>query len=250
MGIVTQLSQNIMKVLLVIALAVAVHADADPYFSYAFGGLPYHGLGLPYASPLIHAPLVYAAAAGCQNAAGAVVPCALGGAYPGIQLVGAVAPPAAAPAAEGDGVVSIQKRDADAVADADADADPDADPWVYYSTHGYWPHGYSGYGYSHYAPHAYSYAPFTYASHYGYYGLGHHGLGYAYGRKKRDADAGADADADADADPYYLYGGYGYGGYGHLGYAGGHYGYGYHHALPYYLGHGCRNYLGGLVPCA
>merc|ERR1712142_612841 len=87
---------------------------------------------------------------------------------------------------------------------------------------------------------AYSYAPYAYAGHYGYYGLGHH-YGY-YGRKKREATAEADAEASPEADPWLLYGGYGlpYGGY---------YGYGYHHAPYAYLG-GCRNYLGGLVPCA
>merc|ERR1711872_358648 len=49
-------------------------------------------------------------------------------------------------------------------------------------------------------------------------------------------------EASPEADPWLLYGGYGlpYGGY---------YGYGYHHAPYAYLG-GCRNYLGGLVPCA
>merc|ERR1712177_49199 len=61
-------------------------------------------------------------------------------------------------------------------------------------------------------------------------------------RKKREATAEADAEASPEADPWLLYGGYGlpYGGY---------YGYGYHHAPYAYLG-GCRNYLGGLVPCA
>merc|ERR1712233_75453 len=87
---------------------------------------------------------------------------------------------------------------------------------------------------------AYSYAPYAYAGHYGYYGLGHH-YGY-YGRTKREATAEADTEASPEADPWLLYGGYGlpYGGY---------YGYGYHHAPYAYLG-GCRNYLGGLVPCA
>merc|ERR1712018_884216 len=63
-----------------------------------------------------------------------------------------------------------------------------------------------------------------------------------YGRKKREATAEAEAEASPEADPWLLYGGYGlpYGGY---------YGYGYHNAPYAYLG-GCRNYLGGLVPCA
>merc|ERR1711963_345109 len=104
--------------------------------------------------------------------------------------------------------------------------------WIFYRTHGYWP---VCYGHL-----AYSYAPYAYAGHYGYYGLGHH-YGY-YGKKKREATAEAEAEASPEADPWLLYGGYGlpYGGY---------YGYGYHHAPYAYLG-GCRNYLGGLVPCA
>merc|ERR1712130_138559 len=63
-------------------------------------------------------------------------------------------------------------------------------------------------------------------------------------RKKREATAEADAEASPEADPWLLYGAYGHG----LAY-GGYYGYGYHHAPYAYLG-GCRNYLGGLVPCA
>merc|ERR1712024_223869 len=118
---------------------------------------------------------------------------------------------------------------------AEAEADPEADPWVFYRTYGYWPHGYGHL--------AYSYAPYAYAGHYGYYGLGHH-YGY-YGRKKREATAEADADASPEADPWLLYGGY----YGHGLAYGGYYGYGYHHAPYAYLA-GCRNYLGGLVPCA
>merc|ERR1712130_397860 len=106
----------------------------------------------------------------------------------------------------------------------------EADPAFSYATGYHLPYGHL----------AYSYAPYAYAGHYGYYGLGHH-YGY-YGRKKREATAEADAEASPEADPWLLYGGYGlpYGGY---------YGYGYHHAPYAYLG-GCRNYLGGLVPCA
>merc|ERR1712130_894749 len=61
-------------------------------------------------------------------------------------------------------------------------------------------------------------------------------------KERFEKKAKADAEASPEADPWLLYGGYGlpYGGY---------YGYGYHHAPYAYLG-GCRNYLGGLVPCA
>merc|ERR1719429_792119 len=64
-----------MKFLLLAAALASVHAEANPAFTYATG---YH---LPYAigAPLAYtthavAPVVYTAAAGCQNDAGAVVP--------------------------------------------------------------------------------------------------------------------------------------------------------------------------------
>merc|ERR1712012_753388 len=208
----------IMKFLLLAATLASVHAEANPAFTYATG---YH---LPYAigAPLAYtthavAPVVYTAAAGCQNDAGAVVPCAHGG------LVGVVP---AAPVAAAEPAVEEARKKREATAEAEAKA------WLFYRTHGYWP---VGYGHL-----AYSYAPYAYAHHYGYYGRGHH-YGY-YARKKREATAEADAEASPEADPWLLYGGYGlpYGGY---------YGYGYHHAPYAYLG-GCRNYLGGLVPCA
>jgi len=228
----------IMKFLLLIAAIASVRAEAeaDPAFTYATGyHLPYaYGAPLTYAAaaPVVtyaHAPLVYTAAAGCQNEAGAVVPCAHGG------LVGVV-PAAVAPAAAEEPAVEEARKKREATAEAEAEADPEAeaDAWIFYRTHGYWPHGYGHL--------AYSYAPYAYAGHYGYYGLGHH-YGY-YGRKKREATAEADADASPEADPWLLYGAYGHG----LAY-GGYYGYGYHHAPYAYLG-GCRNYLGGLVPCA
>merc|ERR1712198_159654 len=130
-------------------------------------------------------------------------------------------------------------------------AEAEADPAFTYATGYHLPYAYGApltyaaaapvVTYAH-APLAYTYAPYAYAGHYGYYGLGHH-YGY-YGRKKREATAEADADASPEADPWLLYGAYGHG----LAY-GGYYGYGYHHAPYAYLG-GCRNYLGGLVPCA
>merc|ERR1711962_167505 len=83
----------IMKFLLLAAALASVHAEADPAFTYATGyHLPYAiGAPLAYTTHAI-APVVYTAAAGCQNDAGAVVPCAHGG------LVGVVpaAPVAAA----------------------------------------------------------------------------------------------------------------------------------------------------------
>merc|ERR1712179_151152 len=218
----SELRSVIMKFLLVLSLAAAVQAEADPGFAYTVGG---HFL--PYAVGH-HATLLHTHASGCTNVAGAVVPCAHG-----FPVLG-VAAPAAAPEAAAVETVERKKREAEPEAEAEAEADPEADPWVYYSTHGYWP-----VGYSHYAPHAYSYSPFTYSGHYGYYGLGHHGY---FGKRE------AEPEAEAEADPWLLYGSH-YG--GPLAY-GGHYGYGYHHALPYYFASAgeCRNNQGSLVPCA
>ena len=79
--------------LLIAAIAsVRAEAEANPAFTYATGYLPYaYGAPLAYA----HAPLVYTAAAGCQNEAGAVVPCAHGGVVPFGVVPAAVAPAAA-----------------------------------------------------------------------------------------------------------------------------------------------------------
>merc|ERR1712106_581234 len=253
MGIVSSLlsqSNNNMKFLLVLALAAYAKAEAeakaDPGFAYTVGALPVapvantHALPLTYATVPHYNPVVYTApAAGCQNSVGAFVPCAQGSYFGYVPL--AAAP--AAPAAEPQAVLSVEKREAEAEpnAEADASADPEADPWLYYSgTYGH------GYGYSHYSPLTYSYAPYTYSNVYNHYGLGHYGLGgnYGlgyYGRKKREAVA------DPEADPWLVYGGYGGHGYGYnyapYTYAS------YHHPLTYFYG-GCRNNQGGLVPCA
>merc|ERR1712098_1038963 len=69
--------------------------------------LPYaYGAPLTYtaaAAPVVtytHAPVVYTAAAGCQNEAGAVVPCAHGGVVPFGVPVAAAPAAAAEPAVE------------------------------------------------------------------------------------------------------------------------------------------------------
>merc|ERR1712107_220093 len=127
----------------------------------------------PRRAPRLHhhalAPVVYTAAAGCQNDAGAVVPCAHGG------LVGVVP---AAPVAAAEPAVEEARKKREATAEAEADPEAEAEAWLFYRTHGYWP---VGYGHL-----AYSYAPYAYAHHYGYY------YGY-YGRKKREATAEAEA---------------------------------------------------------
>merc|ERR1711902_29397 len=188
MGIVSiSLSQNNnMKFLLVVAVAAYVKAEADPAFVYSTAGvLPYaHGV-VPYA---LHTPLVYTAAAGCQNNAGQLVPCAHGA----LPLVAGVAPVAAPAAAEAEAVESVAKREAEPTAEADAEADPEADPWLLYS-------GYHGYGYGYYG---YGLRPYGYRAYYGYpYRYGYYG--------KRSADAEPEPEANADA--YYGYYGYGYG---------------------------------------
>merc|ERR1712018_568352 len=109
---VTELgTESIMKILLVIALFGAVQAESDPGFFY------HTGVPLVYTHP--H-PVVYANNV-CTNEAGAVVPCAnpvapasavysFADAPAGlVPVVGA----AAAPAAEDDAVVSVEKRSAE-----------------------------------------------------------------------------------------------------------------------------------------
>merc|ERR1712183_1069344 len=138
------------------------------------------------APAVYHTPLIYSAHSGCTNNNGAIVPCALGSLLPVAAPVAPVAA-AAAPAEEAavEAVADRKKRDAEA--EPEAEADPEAEPYLFYSTHGYFP-----VGYSHYAPLRYTYAPYTYAGHYGHYGLGH--LGY-FGRKKREAEPEADPEA-------------------------------------------------------
>merc|ERR1712213_222728 len=143
MGIVSKLlsQSNNMKFLLVLAVAAyaKAEAEADPGFVYSVGHAPlvYHHAPLAYH----HVPLVYAAAAGCRNNEGSLVPCAHG-------VLPALAPlavaPAAPAAAEDDAVVSVEKREA--TAEAEAEADPEADPWLAYYGLGYAAHPY-GYGY-------------------------------------------------------------------------------------------------------
>merc|ERR1719220_3269794 len=105
-----------MKFLLLAATVALAAAKADPWVYSTYAGL--HApltYGLPYA------PVVYTAAAGCQNDAGAVVPCAHGG------LVGVVpaAAPADAPAVESE----RKKREAEATAEAEASPEAEADAW-------------------------------------------------------------------------------------------------------------------------
>merc|ERR1719490_679144 len=137
-----------MKFLLLAATVALAAAKADPWvYSTGLVGAPLT-YGLPYA------PVVYTAAAGCQNDAGAVVPCAHGG------LVGVVpaAAPADAPAVESE----RKKREAEATAEAEASPEAEADPYLLYGAYGHGLYGgYYGYGY-----HGYG---------------GWHGLGYALG---------------------------------------------------------------------
>merc|ERR1712179_196519 len=114
----SELRSVTMKFLLVLSLAAAVQAEADPGFAYTVGGhfLPYT---VGHHPTLLHAPLVYTHTTGCQNVAGAVVPCALGG-FPVLGV-----------------------------------ADPEADPWLLYGSHYGGPLAYGGhygYGYHHALP--------------------------------------------------------------------------------------------------
>merc|ERR1711953_1620315 len=166
MGIVSkQLSQsNNMKFLLVLAVAAYARAEADPGFAYSVGAAPlvYNHLPVAYHHPLAyhHVPLVYAAAAGCRNNEGSLVPCAHG-VLPALAPLAAAAAPAEA--AE-EAVVSVEKRE----------ADPEADPWLYYHGLGYaglHPYGYGyhglGYAYAGYGYHPYAYGGYGCRNGYG-----------------------------------------------------------------------------------
>merc|ERR1712209_67304 len=140
------------KILLVVALFAAVHAEeeaaAEPaapvvyahpgFYNHFYPGFYNHHVAAPVYTHHVAAPVVYTAANVCKNEGGQLVPCAHGGAP------AAVVPAAAAPA-EDEAVVSVEKRD------AEAEADPAA--WYY----GYYGHGYYGH-------------PYGYAGYYGYYG--------------------------------------------------------------------------------
>merc|ERR1711988_267409 len=97
MGIVSKLlsQNNNMKFLLVLAVAAyaKAEAEADPGFVYSVGHAPlvYHHAPLAYH----HVPLVYAAAAGCRNNEGSLVPCAHG-VLPALAPLAAAAAPAEA----------------------------------------------------------------------------------------------------------------------------------------------------------
>merc|ERR1711972_1013688 len=102
-------TENIMKILLVIALFGAV--QAKPWF---YGHYPV----------VYHAPTVYASNV-CRNAAGAVVACAEGTAA---------------------GIYKFADAEERKKREAEPKAEAEADPWLLYS--GYYGHpGYYGYGY-------------------------------------------------------------------------------------------------------
>merc|ERR1712029_1313652 len=120
---------KIMKALLVIALAAVAYAKPGCYYHT---GYPYAHVAYTYTAPVTYT--VPVAANTCHNEAGQLVPCAhpAGGvagnaihAYndsplvPTVAVAGApvapVAPVAeATPAAEGEGVVDVKKREAEA----------------------------------------------------------------------------------------------------------------------------------------
>merc|ERR1712183_4131 len=122
-----------------------------------------------------------------------------------------IAAPAAADAAEEPAVEEARKkREADPAVLGSFSTIKNPSPSIYHNVPAL----------AYYAPYAH---PLTYG-------------GLIYGRKKREAEA--EAEADPEADPWLVYG----------------YPYAYRHAFyhPYAYAHlgGCRNYLGGLVPCA
>lgn len=176
---------------LVIALIAAVKAESNPGFVYTVGANP-AVYATPYTytpyTPLVYntiapvAPVVYTAGNTCKNEAGALVPCAnpAAGVVPNTvyaynnapfgYVQPAVASPVAAaetPAAE-EGVVSVEKREAEADAEAES---------LFY--------GYYGYpGFAAYRPYysAYSYYGLPYT-----YGAGYYASPYFYGAGCRNA---------------------------------------------------------------
>merc|ERR1712203_205066 len=141
-------------------------AEADPGFAYTVGYPHAYGLPLVYTHPVAYANNV------CTNEAGAVVPCAspvaagsavynFADAPVGLHPVVPGVAPVAPAAAEGDAVVSVEKREAE------------ADAWyAYYGRPAYYGgyYGYGGYGYRGY-----------YGLPYGYGYYAHSGLPYSYG---------------------------------------------------------------------
>merc|ERR1739842_109302 len=111
----------------------------------------------------------------CTNEAGAVVPCASpvtagSGVYNfadapvGLHPVVPGVAPVAPAAAEGDAVVSVEKREAEAEADPEAEAAADA--WyAYYGRPAYYGgyYGYGGYGYRGYYGLPYGYGYYAHA---------------------------------------------------------------------------------------
>merc|ERR1711978_752054 len=120
-------TENIMKILLVIALFGAV--QAKPWF---YGHYPV----------VYHAPTVYASNV-CRNAAGAGVACAEGtaaGIYKFADAPATFGPHGLAVAPAAAAAEERKKRE------AEPEAEAEADPWLLYS--GYYGHpGYYGYGY-------------------------------------------------------------------------------------------------------
>merc|ERR1712203_1080091 len=121
-------------------------AEADPAFAYTIGHPHVYGLPHVYTHPVL--PVAYANNV-CKNEAGAVVPCASpvtagSGVYNfadapvGLHPVVPGVAPVAPAAAEGDAVVSVEKREAEAA----------ADPWyAYYGRPAYYGYGYGLGGY-------------------------------------------------------------------------------------------------------
>jgi len=205
-----------MKLLLVLAAAGLSCAapEADPAFAYSVG------------HPLVYThPVTYTVPTVAYH------PYAYGYPYGGLLPIAA---PAAADAAEEPAVEEARKkREADPAVLGSFSTIKNPSPSIYHNVPAL----------AYYAPYAH---PLTYG-------------GLIYGRKKREAEAGgcrdslgylvpcagrkkreaeAEAEADPEADPWLVYG----------------YPYAYRHAFyhPYAYAHvgGCRNYLGGLVPCA
>jgi len=163
-------SSNMMKLILLTALAAVALAEPEPHYGY-YGYPYYHQLGWPS----VRAPGFSSTCWGCRGKRSAEVD--------NVNRVSGSSPFPSYTAAWPGATVSVNhmgKRSADAEPEADADAD------AYYGYYGYGGHGYAlpGHSYAHfgygYPYHHYGKRSAEPEPHYGYYGYPYGYYGYPY----------------------------------------------------------------------
>merc|ERR1712183_251557 len=191
-------SSNMMKLILLTALAAVALAEPEPHYGY-YGYPYYHQLGWPS----VRAPGFSSTCWGCRGKRSAEPSPFYGHFYPYAHAIAHPALPAvvdnvnqvsgpfphaaytaAWPGASVSNSHGKKKRSADAEPEADAEADADAD--AYYGYYGYGGHGYAlpGHSYAHfgygYPYHHYGKRSAEPEPHYGYYGYPYGYYGYPY----------------------------------------------------------------------